>query len=464
MRAKLPLIILVLTATACAAPRVQALNLWTVYQLALHNDPAYREALANARASEEARPQALAALLPQLSLTGSIEDDNSDSSSVQTFATAGNKLQNYTGTNATNTRTRSYNAQLTETLFNWGSWLSLHQSDITGAEALATLNSTIQNILLTVSQDYFNVLYAEDVLTAQQAAKKAFARQLALAREQYKVGLMPITAAEQAQASYDSTAAGVIADQLSLAQAKQVLEAVIGVPVVRLSPLTPILPLARPTPDNLETWLNKALSQNPSLIAARLAAKASRVNIGIQRSSAYPSLNLVLSHGYNNVTGTASESSPNSSLIVPAISTGNTNLVGIDLSWPIYSGGLIASRARQARYQYQSAAAAAVAAERTVASDTRTDFLSVLSEIAQVRAQAQSVRSNRIALKATEAGYKVGTQTMVDVLTARQNLLTAEEAYAQSRYNYLVATLTLDDDAGTLTPQVLHSINQYLLQ
>jgi outer membrane protein len=463
MRPKHLILTLILASATFVAPKSQAFDLWTVYQLALHNDPQYRQALATARASEEARPQALAALLPQVSLTGSINQANNDSSSVQTFTTIGNKFQTFTGTSASNTRTRGYTAQLTETLFNWGSWLSLHQSDETGAEALATLNSTIQGILLTVSQDYFNVLYAEDVLAAQRAAKAAFARQLALAQEQYKVGLSAITAAEQARASYDSAAAGVIADELALTQAKQTLEALIGVPVVRLRPLTPDLPLAHPNPDNLDTWLHQALSQNPALIAARLAARISRENIGIQRAAGYPSLNLVLSHGYNDVSGTASQSSPNSSLAVPAISAGNTNLIGLDLSWPIYSGGLIASRARQARYQYQATAATAVLTERTVTSDTRTDFLSVLSEIAQVRAFKESVRSNRTALKATEAGYKVGTQTMVDVLTARQNLLTAEESYAQSRYNYLIAILTLDDDAGTLTPDVIHSINQYLL-
>ncbi|MHB1545023.1 MAG: TolC family outer membrane protein [Gammaproteobacteria bacterium] len=463
MRSKSLTAILILAAVALAAPRGQALDLWTVYQLALHNDPQYQQAMATARASEEASPQALAALLPQVSLTGSVDQANNDSSSVQTFTTIGNKFQTFTGTSSSNTRTRGYTAQLTETLFNWGSWLSLHQSHVTGAEALATLNSTVQSILLTVSQDYFNVLYAEDVLTAQRAAKKAFARQLALAQEQYKVGLSAITAAEQARASYDSAAAGVIADELALTQAKQILQALIAVPVVRLSPLTPTLPLAHPNPDNLDTWLHQALSQNPTLIAARLAARVSRDNVGIQRAAGYPSLNLVLSHGYNNVSGTATQSSPNSALSAPAISTGNSNLIGLDLSWPIYSGGLIASRARQARYEYQATAASAVQTERTIESATRTDFLSVLSEIAQVRAFAQSVRSNRTALKATEAGYKVGTQTMVDVLTARQNLLTAEESYAQSRYNYLVAILTLDEDAGTLTPNVIRSINQYLL-
>ncbi len=454
---------LILVLGAAIAPPGRALDLWTVYRLALHNDPQYRQAMATARASEEARPQALAALLPQVSLTGSINDVNNDSSSVQTFTIQGNKFQTFTGTSTTNTRTRGYTAQLTETLFNWGSWLALHQSDTTGAEALATLNSTIQGILLTVSQDYFNVLYAEDVLAAQRAAKKAFARQLALAQEQYKVGLSAITAAEQARASYDSAAAGVIADQLALTQAQQTLETLIGVPVVHLSPLTPTLPLANPNPDNLNDWLERALSENPTLIAARLAARVSRDNIGIQRAAGYPALNLVLSHGYNNVTGAVSQASPNSSLTAPAISTGNSNLIGLDLSWPIYSGGLISSRARQARYEYQATAATAVQTERTVASNTQTNFFSVLSEIAQVRALEQSVRSNRTALKATEAGYKVGTQTMVDVLTARQNLLTAEESYAQSRYNYLVAILTLDEDAGTLTPAVVHSLNQYLL-
>jgi outer membrane protein len=444
-------------------PSGQAMDLWTVYQLALHNDPQYRQALATAKASEEARPQALAALLPQVSLAASLTKVNTGSTRVSSFSIPGNKFAFFTGTNASNTATRAYTAQLTETLFNWGDWQSLHEADVTGAEALATLNATIQSILLTVSQDYFDVLYAEDVLAAQRAAEKAFASQLALAEEQYKVGLQPVTAAEQARASYDAAAAQVIADELSLTQAKQTLEALIGVPVVHLRPLVPQLPLARPQPDNLIHWINKAQAQNPALIAARLAARVGHANVSVQRAQAYPSLDLVLSHGRSFVTGTASQASETASLSAPAVAGTNINQLGVELSWPIYSGGLIASRARQARYQYEAALAQSATTERATISATRTGFLSVISEMAQVGALKQSVHASRIALKATEAGYKVGTQTMVDVLTARQTLLTAQESYALSRYNYLIAVLTLDQDAGTLTPAVLHSINHFLL-
>ncbi len=445
------------------SPPGRTMDLWTVYQLALHNDPQYQQALAIAKASEEARPQALAALLPQVSLSASLTQVNTDSTRVSSFSIPGNKFAYFTGLSASNTPTRAYTAQLTETLFNWADWQSLHEADLTGAEALATLNASIQSILLAVSQDYFNVLYAEDVLAAQRAAEKAFASQLALAEEQYKVGLQPVTAAEQARASYDQAAAQVIADKLSLTTAKQALEALIGVPVVHLRPLVRELPLARPEPDNLNHWISQALAQNPSLIAARLAAKAGHANVRVQRAQGYPSLDLVLSHGRSFTTGTSSQASPTASLSAPAISGTNTNVLGIDLSWPIYSGGLIASRARQARYQYEADLAQSATTERTTVSSTRTDFLSVISEMAQVGALKQSVRSSRIALRATEAGYKVGTQTMVDVLTARQTLLTAEESYALSRYNYLIAVLTLDQDAGTLTPAVIQSINHFLL-
>jgi outer membrane protein len=449
-----------LPACAWAGPPTRH-DLWSVFELALHNDPAYRQALETARASGEVTAIARGALLPAISLSADASQTNQDGSTLQS-APLQNKFFTYSAQSSSNVRDEGYAVSLTQTLFNWGVWSGLSQANAEAAEARATLASSIQSILLTVAQDYFNVLYADDLLAAQRAARVADGELYALAKEEYRVGLQPITNEQQARAAYDLARAGELSARLSRETALQALAAVVGRPLVHLAPLVRQFPLLPPRPNNLTAWVDDALTDNPTLIAAREAARAAHENIGVVAARGLPSLSLTLSHQRNISNGTQAYSSVVSSSVSPDVFHGNVNLLELNLSWPIYSGGQVSASVSQARAQYRAQTASTEVTRRSVLQQTHNDFLSVLSDIAQVRAYRASVLSNRTALKATEEGYKVGTQTITDVLTARQNLLTAEESYAQSRYLYLEALLSLEADAGRLTPASLLALNRYL--
>ncbi len=436
-------------------------DLWSVFQLALHNDPAYREALETARAQGEVTDIARGALLPAVSLSAHLSQTNQSGSTLQT-APLQNKFFTYSANDASNVRDAGYAATLTQTLFNWAAWAGLSQANAEAAEARATLASTIQSILLTVAQGYFNVLYADDLLAAQRAARVADGELLALAKEEYRVGLQPITNERQAKASYDLARAGELAARLQRETALQALASVVGRPLTHLAPLVHHLPLLPPQPNNLSRWIDGALADNPSLLAAHDAVRAARENIGVVAARGLPNLSLLLSHQRNDSNGTQAYSSVVSSSESPDVFHGNVNLLELNLSWPIYTGGEVSASVSQARAQYRAQSATTEATRRSVVQQTHDDYLTVLSDIAQVRAYRSSVRASRTALKATQEGYKVGTQTITDVLTARQNLLTAEENYAQSRYNYLEALLSLKADAGRLTPASLLALNRYL--
>ena len=449
-----------LPAVAGASPPMRH-DLWSVFQLALHNDPAYRQALETARAQGELGAIARGALLPAVSLSAHVSQTNQSGSTLQS-APLQNKFFTYSASSASNVRDAGYTATLTQTLFNWGAWAGLSEANAEVAEARSTLAATIQSILLTVAQDYFNVLYADDLLAAQRAARVADGELLALAKEEYKVGLQPITNERQAQASYDLARAGELSARLQRETALQALASVVGRPLTHLAPLVHHLPLLPPRPNNLTRWIDQSLADNPTLLAAHYATRAARENIGVVAARALPNLSLSLSHSRDDSNGTQAYSSIVSSSESPEVFHGNVNLLELDLSWPIYSGGEVSASVSQARAQYRSQAASTEATRRSIVQQAHDDYLTVLSDIAQVRAYRSSVLSNRTALKATEEGYKVGTQTITDVLTARQNLLTAEESYAQSRYNYLESLLSLESDAGRLTPASLLALNRYL--
>lgn len=442
-----------------ATTAAHATNLWQVWQLAKANDPAFQQAVATRKASMEAKPQAWAKLIPSIDLTAGRTYVNSTNHSYQFFGSGGS----IPVTSASNTAANQWSAQLTETLFNWGDIKNLQSANLSVAKAEADYQSTKQQLIVTVAQAYFGVLNARDILNANVANEKALARQLDQARQQYKVGLVAITGVKQAEAAYDTAKANVISARQSLLQAQEALRAITNEFLPKLAAPQKDLPLKSPSPNTPKAWVQRAFQDNPNLISARLAARIANKQISIARSGHYPSVDLVLSRTYNKTTGNNSYEIPNvSSSQSPAFRQGYDNQIALQLSWPIFSGGATLSQTRQAQDQADAAQAQAVSTLRSTEQQVRNAYLGVLSGIARVRATRQSVASSRVSLQATEAGLKVGTQTMVDVLTARQNLLTAQENFYQARYNYLVQILLLKQAAGILSPKDIKQINGWL--
>jgi outer membrane protein len=454
---------LVLLAFSGTAP---AKDLVGVFEDAVHNDPVIRQADANRLAAREARPQAWAALLPQLNGTAGATRDHSSG-----FADQINEFTNPTNPNGppilrvlplssvTDTTTKQWALNLRQNVFSWSNWMALKGAGREVAQAEATYQAAEQQLILRVAQAYFNVLAAEDGLEANQASLEAISRQLDQANKRFEVGLIAITDVQEAKAARDTAAAAVIAAKRTLATSEDQLQEITGQKYDRLSKPGGDMPLKSPEPADESRWVNISLEQNLSLISSRLGAEIARDNVRVAIGGHLPTLDLVAGRSYlkNNadeVIGGLPLSDIDSKF--------NDRQIGVQLTVPIFSGGFTQSKVRQTQYLWIAAKEAVVQSSRATERQARDAYLGVISGIARVQALRQALESSQTALKATEAGYEVGTRTAVDVLNSRKTLVQAKTDYSGSRYDYIVSVLQLRLAAGNLDRPQLTEINGYL--
>lgn len=430
-----------------------------VYQDALANDPTFQQAHANYMAAREARPEAWAALLPQISGSAGRTLDHSSGVSTNIGAAATGTPVPASFYATTHTNARQWSLNLSQSLFSWGDWMSLKSADSQVAEAQATYEAAAQNLILRVATSYFNVLAALDTLQAQQSSLQAFDLQLQQANKRYEVGLIAITDVEQARAARDNAAAAVIADKQSLATAEDQLEVITGRQYDTLSEPGANMPLVTPSPASQDQWVQTSLQQNLSLVASRLAADVARDNVRIAFGGHLPTISLVASRSFNSavvdesIVGIGSFNLP---------SWSNDRQIGLEVTVPIFAGGGTEARVHQAQYQWIAAKDAVEQNSRSTVQQARDAYLGVISGIAHVQALQQALTSSQTAYRATEAGYRVGTQTEVDVLNALSTLVQAKTNYASSRYAYINSVVQLRFAAGTLDANEVKAINQWL--
>lgn len=452
---KLPALLLAVPMAACIATisvPAHGADLWSVYQLALKNDPSFQQAHANYEAALENKPIARAGYLPNLSLHASKSSSRSYGNSLNQVGIGpngqpifGNVYNNTLGQN------RQYGVQLTQPLFNWAAWETIKQADASMAQAQATFVAAQQSLIVNTATAYFAVITARDTLAADHAASEANAKQLEQAKAQFKVGTVPITNVEQAQAAYDQSVANEIGAHQQATNAEESLRAITGEPVGELQEPPPDMPLHTPSPDNPQTWVDQAIKLNPNLLAAQAAADVASSAVGIKRAGHYPTLGLTASYNRNKSSGTIFNTSDV-----------NQREIMLNFSMPLFSGGGVSAQVTQAQRKLDAAQDQVQLVTRQTEQQTRTSYLGVLTGISQVNALRQSVKSNQTALKATQVGLQVGTQTIVNVLLAVQNLATAQTSFSQARDNYLTSVLTLKQAAGTVDPQDVKSINALL--
>src|ERR1700722_4532354 len=440
-----------------------AADLLAVYQRALQNDPQLKEAEATRLASLESKPQAIAALLPQISGSGTIsqEKDKGQSNQTETVQANGESFtEAFPFNGRINTTTHKYGVDLSQNLFNWDNWVALKRADAQVAQAEADYQAAQQDLISRVAQRYFDVLAAEDDLDAQRANLESVNRQLEQAEKRYEVGLIAVTDVEEARAAHDSGAAAVFASKRALASAHELLREITGDAFDYLArPIEPF-ELATPDPSSEDRWVEMALQQNLSLVSSRLAADIARENVSSARGGHYPSLDLVGSRYRENQNGT--DTFNNGSSAGGTTLNENQRSIGIQLTFPLYSGGMVSSQVRQAVYQHRAAKERVERVARQTEHDARDSYLGVLSEISRVRALRRAVESNATSLHATESGYEAGTRTAVDVLQSRQLWVQAQTDYSRSRYDYMLNVIKLQQAAGTLSQQSLEKINSLL--
>jgi outer membrane protein len=429
-----------------------------IYQRALQNDPAIREAEATYLATAEVKPQARAALLPGLTANASRSNTHSDTTGGA-LAPDGTTI----GSRSTfGQDSHGWSIRLTQTLFDWGNYATLRQADKRVVRAETDYEAAKQDLLLRVATRYFDVLAAEDNLASAVAAREAISRQLEQAQRRFEVGLIAITDVQQSQAGYDDAVAAEIEAQRLLSTSHEFLREIIGEVVTDLQSPTNELPLLTPDPASAEQWVATALQQNLALVSSRLAAEVALDDVAIQRSNRLPTVSL--SAAYNETTNDRTQTiySGLSSSTTPSTQMPDGRNWSIDVTFPLFTGGLNRSRIQQSVYQHRAAENTLERIARQTEREARDAYLGVISEISRVRALRQAVESNRTALRATEAGFEVGTQTTVDVLASQNNLRRAETTYSRSRYDYILNVLKLKQAAGGLSVTDVEQVDGWL--
>jgi outer membrane protein len=440
---------------AAVASSASAADLGAVYQRALANDPVIREAEANRRAARESKPQALAALLPQINATGRYNEEESDSTGafVQPGLPPTPEVRDSDGNSS------AWDVSLRQSVFRWQNWAALRRADAESAQAEADYRAAQQDLILRTSDAYFNVLAAQDALESAQAAHDAIGRQLEQSEKRFEVGLIAVTDVQEAKAAFDSATATLIQAKRSLATTGERLRELTGDTFDELSKPGEAMPLTAPSPANPEDWVRLAMDQNARLISSRLAADIARHNVSSERGGHLPSIDLVVSRSHFESEATIVGTSAGD-----VDSDSDDTTYSLQFTLPIFSSGATASRVRQAGFRHVAARERLERTARETERETRDAYLGVNSEMSRVQSLKQAVESARTALQATEAGYEVGTRTSVDVLDARRRLFEAETNYSRSRYDYLLNVLRLRLAAGTLDAQGLTEINALLTE
>ncbi len=447
-------------------------DLLTVYERAVQTDPLIRESEALRRAAREARPQAISSLLPQFSGSASKQKDEQKGSRsiAQVISNPGaqqGQILVQTVTGVSDPETERWSLDLSLSLFRWENWVALKRASKEVAQAEADYAAAEQDLILRVAQRYFDVLAARDTVEAEESALEAVTRQLDQAEKRFEVGLIAITDVEEARAFRDSGTAALIAAKRALGLAEEFLREITNERYARLQRPGDGLPLASPSPADAEAWVDRAMEQNLALVSTRLAADIARDDIRIAFGGHLPQIDAYASRSSLDVDSSQTfppdpdVNRPNP-VTVPLPSDSLTNSYGVQVFVPIFSGGFTQSRVRQQEYLWQAARERFSRVTRETERQTRDAYLGVTSEISRVRALRQGLESSRTALRATEAGYEVGTRTQVDVLDARRALVQAQTNYARAKYDYILNVLRLEQAAGTLDRPALEEVNAWL--
>ena len=433
------LIAILLPASALLAPiGAFAEDLVDIYRLAADSDPQLRAAAANAASVTESQYQSDALYYPNISLGTNITR-NRDKTEGGLFPS--DPLY-YTS--------KGYSLNLSQALYRRDFQLQRGQTAALGKQAQAQYEAAVQALALRASERYFDVLAAQDNLEFAIAEKEAISRQLDQTKQRFEVGLIAITDVHESQAAFDLAVASEIAAQNQLATAHEALREVTGQLTTTVSALTDKMELIAPEPADVSEWVSSALNQNDNIKAAKAAVAAARQQLELQRANRSPNIDLVASHNYNDTGGVFGDRQSTSTA------------VGIQLSVPLYQGGAIPSRIRQAQHQLNQAKEGLEQQRRAIHRATSDAYYNVQANISRVKALKQAVISSESALEATEAGYDVGTRTTVDVLNVRRNLYRAQRDYSRARYDYIVSTLRLRQAAGILTENDIEQINAWL--
>ena len=424
---------------ALMAP-AQAQSLVELLNAARSYDAPWQSAKAQLDASVARADQARAGLLPSAALSSGLSRTHSDISAPPITASM-------------TTQTVGINA--TQPLYRPANRITLQQG-LRGVDvAQAQLDAATQDLLVRVSQGYFDVLAAQDSLTFVQAQKAAVSEQLAAAKRNFEVGTSTITDSREAQARFDLVTAQEVAAENDLRVKKLALDQLVGQDGTQPLPLVTQLPLPTLEPTDVSAWVQQAHDTQPLLRQAALALDVAQLETQKAQTGHLPTVDLQA--GYNV------QRSPNGTMTMPGVNSRVNNAsIGVALTLPLFAGFAVQNRVKETLALEDKARADLENLRRVVAQNTRTVFYGVQSGQGQVKALEAAELSSQSALDANQLGYQVGVRINIDVLNAQSQLYQTKRDLAQARYNVLLGTLKLRQATGTLTEADVQRIDALL--
>jgi outer membrane protein len=449
--------LIITIAGAITASNVHAEDLLSVYQQALLNDTVVLKAQAQYELVKEDIVLARSVLLPSINASGSISTSERESQQSQI---SGSDVIFYDITS--NTDSTSFGANLNMQLYHHDSWLRLDVAEKSAHQSDLTYQVAKQDLIVRVAQAYFALLKTKDDLVFAQAEKAAIARQLEQTKQRFSVGLTAITDVHEAQAQYDNAVTEEIRSENAIYNAEEELRVITNNYPKNINVLnTERFSTSTPNPNSADEWQKAAEAKNLDLIASKVGIDIAKEGINIARAGHYPTLDLNGNWGSGKTQSSVSAQGKDEDFDETPFFDNYS--IGVTLNVPIYSGGAIESGVRQAQSRFVLASQDLMQTHRAVVRTTRNAYNTVVATISGIKAFEQSVLSAQKALEATEAGFEVGTRTIVDVLDSTRNLYNAKRNLSSTRYAYIQNVLLLKRAGGTITDEDVTAINSGLM-
>jgi outer membrane protein len=417
------------------------------YRLAKQNDAQFASARASLEAGLEKLPQGRALLLPVITAGGNTTWNDAENHD----RLAGQRANGSFNSNG-------WNVTLTQPLFRWQNLVQYQQSQFQVLQAESQFGQATQDLIVRVAQAYFDVLAAQDNLEFTKSNRVTIAEQLAQAKRNFEVGTATITDTNEAQARYDLALAQEIAGVNALEVAQRALQQIIGQPPDAPTPLRRDTVIDPPQPNVMDEWVKSARGSNFVVRGNEAVMEIATREVERQRAGHYPTLDVVAGAQENTNQNIAS---------VTGITTGqrstiSQNTIGLQLNVPIYSGGSVMSRTREAVGLKEKARQDLESSRRAAEFNARQSFLNVTNGIAQVKALEQALRSSEVSLQSNRVGYEVGVRINIDVLNAQQQVFQTQRDLARARYDTILNSLRLKSAAGSLTEADVEAVNRLL--
>jgi outer membrane protein len=431
-------------------------DLMQTYELARAGDPQFSAAESGRLSTREGAVQARAAMLPQLSGSASLTRSKNDSDGSQVVG--GQFFSD--NDSSTESTSRQYGLRLDQMIYDRSRFTTLKSQRALSEASNYQLEAAGDDLISRTSATYFNVLVQLETLAAAEAAETALQKQFDYASKRLEVGLAPITDVHEARAQYDTARANTILARNAVEDAYQALAEITGTPIRNLKGLPKDYQPELPNALGVDDWVQTAIDNNPALRAKELQLQSAEADVQTARAGHWPTLYLGGSYGDTNNDGTSTDNIDQTASDFENNSKARS--IGITLSVPIFAGGTTQSGVRQALARRDVVQDELVQQQRALERNARNAYQTLVAGISEVEARRLALVSAQAAYDASQVGLEVGTRTVLDVLQNQRNLFTAQQDYAQARYNYLQNRLLLEQAAGTLDVEDVQDVNRLL--